>query len=191
MGAIRPPKPVKLFVGMLCGDRDLMARAEQFLTRIYGSVDISSGYWPFDATDYYRDELGEHVERHFISFESLISPENIADIKRETNQIEEQICDDTLRPHDRRPINLDPGYLSLSKIILATTKDYNHRIYLQRGIYAEVTLTFRDGRLQPFAWTYPDYSAEDYHPFFVEMRNRLKEQYAQMQPTNGGESQRA
>ncbi len=176
MGIIKPPKPVKLFVGLLSGDRDLVRRASQLLRRHYGEIDLQSDYWPFEQTEYYLDELGEHAERRFVSFERLVHPDAIAEIKRQTNAIEKSMCEDLLLPPERRPVNLDPGYMSLSKLVLATTKDFSHRIYLQRGVYAEVTLRFHDGGWQPWPWTYPDYASEAYREFFMHLRQRLKAQ---------------
>ncbi len=179
MGTIRPPKRVKLFVGMISNDRDLTHRARQLLSRHYGEVDLQSDYWPFDHTDYYLQEQGENLERHFVSFYRLIYPDAIAEIKRQTNDIEQRICADLALPDNRRPVNLDPGYISLSKLVLATTKDYAHRIYLERGIYAEVTLRFHDGGWQPWPWTYPDYASDAYREFFMRMRERLKAQFTE------------
>jgi hypothetical protein len=161
---------------MLSSDTDLLARARQLLAAQMGSVDIQSAVWPFESTDYYEPEMGADLKRQFVSFEDLIHPERIGEIKRATNELETRICDDLLLPPDQRAVNLDPGYVALSKLVLATTKDHAHRIYLQRGIYAEVTLRFEDGAWRPWPWTYPDYAAPDYHGFFVEVRDRLREQ---------------
>ena len=90
--------------------------------------------------------------------------------------LEARLADDCLRPPDQRVVNLDPGYIGLSKLVLATTKDHAHRIYIQRGIYAEVTLRYIKGAWSPWPWTYPDYAAETYHPFFMRVRERLVEQ---------------
>ncbi len=186
MGSIRPPKPVKLLVGLLSGDRDLISRACQLLSKRFGEIDLKSEYWPFEQTEYYSDELGEHIERHFVAFSQLIHPDAIAEIKRQTNDIETRICEDLALPVDRRPVNLDPGYVALSKLVLATTKDYSHRIYLRRGIYVEATLRFHDGAWRPWPWTYPDYASKTYREFFMTVREQLKKQYSEFDTDRRG-----
>ncbi len=176
MGVIRPPRKVKLMCGMIGPDHDLMRRARKMMTRAFGETDLTSDVWPFDATDYYETEMGSDLKRWFVSFEALTSPDRIAEIKRTTMDLEARLADDCLRPPDQRVVNLDPGYVGLSKLVLATTKDHAHRIYIERGIYAEVTLQFTKGRWVAWPWTYPDYAAETYHPFFTEVRQRLVEQ---------------
>ncbi len=178
MGSIRPPKQVKLFAGLLSGDRDLVSRAFHLLSKQFGEIDVRSEYWPFEQTDYYSDELGEHVERQFVAFSQLIHPDAIAEIKRQTNDIETRICEDLALPADHRPVNIDPGYVALGKLVLATTKDYSHRIYLRRGIYAETTLRFHDGGWHAWPWTYPDYASKQYQEFFMSVREQLKKQYS-------------
>jgi hypothetical protein len=186
MGAITEPNPVKLFVGMLAAKTEWFAAAEGMLVARYGAVDLASAEMPFNWTDYYRDEMGEGLRRKFVSFERLIAPDEIIDVKHATNAMEKgvrsllpvgpegcsaQKASDPFFP--KRPVNLDPGYLSLSKVVLATTKDYSHRLYLGRGIYAEVTLHFHKGKYEPWEWTYRDYRTSEYGAFFLDMRRRL------------------
>ena len=142
----------------------------------FGAVDLASPVWPFNASDYYRDELGDSVFRRFLFFEDLIDIERLSDIKTRTNKIERDFCDRMGRLRDRRPVNIDPGYMTLSKLVLATTKDYSHRLYLREGIYAEVTLRYHGGRWQPWPWTYADYAADTYVTFLAEARDCLKQQ---------------
>ncbi len=167
---------MKLFVGLLSGDMDLFRRARQLLTRQYGPTDAESELWPFDQTDYYADEMGPDLQRWFLSFERSISPDELAEIKRATNTLEATIADQCLAVEIPRPVNLDPGYIDLTKLVLATTKDRGHRIYLRRGIYAEVTLQYERGGWQTLPWTYPDYTRTEYHAFFTDARARLLEQ---------------
>jgi len=176
MGHIRPPRRVKLICGMIGPDHDLMRRAAKMTTHAFGEIDLTSEVWAFNATDYYEVEMGPDLKRWFVSFRELISPERIAEIKRLTMATETRLAEECLRPASQRVVNLDPGYVDLSKLVLATTKDHAHRIYLDRGIYAEVTLRFHQGRWTPWPWTYPDYAAETYHAFFVQVRQRLVEQ---------------
>lgn len=176
MGTPRTPPPVKLFVGLLGGDPDLLRRARQLLVRKYGPTDLESELWPFAQTSYYADEMGPDLKRWFLSFEKLVRPESLAEIKRETNAVEREIADACAFPDVPRPVNLDPGYLDLGKLALATTKDRSHRLYIGQGIYAEVTLQFTQGGWQPWPWTYPDYRQSEYHEFFLRVRERLYEQ---------------
>lgn len=177
MARPRLAKPVKLFVGLLSGDPDLLRRSRQLLSRRWGSVDLESELWPFDQTDYYREEMGPDLRRWFLSFGPLVSPDHLPEIKLETNALEQQIAADCLLPDIARPVNIDPGYLDLTKLVLATTKDRGHRIYLGHGIYAEVTLQYAHSAWQTMPWTYPDYTRAEYHAFFIRMRERYREQH--------------
>lgn len=175
MADIRPPKRAILFCGLLYEDADLADLAKRRLRQQLGDIAVESAAQPFDHTDYYEAEIGPDIQRQFIFFTEPFSIERLAEIKRMTNNIEHEICDDTARPRDLRPVNLDPGYLTLSKLVLATTKDASHRIYLERGIFAEVTLRFHGGRWSALPWTYPDYAADTFHADFVTARETLKE----------------
>ncbi len=179
MARPRTAQPVKLFVGLLSGDPDLLRRARQLLAKRWGPVDRESDLLPFDQTDYYADEMGPELLRYFVTMEPLIRPDQLPDIKHETNALEQKIAEECLLPDIPRPVNIDPGYLALNKLVLATTKDASHRIYLGHGMYAEVTLQYRDGGWQVFPWTYPDYRQELVHKFFEQGRERYKEQQKQ------------
>jgi hypothetical protein len=175
MGKPRPARPVKLLVGLLGGDPDLLRRARQLLVRRFGPVDAESDLRPFDQTDYYQEKWGPAAAR-FLGFASLIPPDQLADIKLRPTQSKDDrggLCGCwTSRAREHRP-----GYLDLSKLVLATTKDRAHRIYLGHGIYAEVTLQYAQGAWQVLPWTYPDYRGPEYHAFF----SRLRDQYHQQQ----------
>mgnify|MGYP005835741753 CR=1 FL=1 len=176
MARARAPQPVKLFAGLLSGDPDLLRRARQLLSRRFGRVDAESEIWPFDQTDYYQDEMGPGLQRWFVAFEPLVSPGQIAQIKHDTNALEQDIAEQCLSPDIVRPVNIDPGYIDLTKLVLATTKDRGHRLYLGHGIYAEVTLQYTSGAWQVQPWTYPDYALPTAQAFFVTLRNRLRVQ---------------
>lgn len=175
MASLRPVKPVQLFCGLISGDPDLMDRAVRLLKGYQGPTDLVSATWPFDMTDYYLSEMGEDLLRRFVSFEKLIDPGALAGIKLLTNDLERRICADLALPEDRRLVNLDPGYVTLAKVVLATTKDYSHRVYLRDGIYAESTLRWLEGRWQPWPWTYPDFASDRYHDFLTELRSHYKQ----------------
>lgn len=175
MGAIRPPKRVNLICGLIANDPDLMDRAIRLLSEHVGPVDEVSELWPFEDTDYYTLEMGENLRRRFVSFSRLIDPVELAGLKILSNELEARICRECGLPDSQRRVNLDPGYIALGKLVLATTKDYSHRLYLRDGIYAESTLHFENGRWVPWPWTYPDYADSRYHAFFMRVRERLKE----------------
>lgn len=183
MGAAKPARPVNLICGFISNDPDLIQRAIRLLTQHFGPTDEVSELWPFDSTDYYELEMGEGLQRQFASFESLVDPAALASIKLLTNQLEGRIAHECAVPDDRRPVNLDPGYISMSKLVLATTKDYSHRVYLGQGIYAETTLHYEHGAWQPWPWTYPDYADRRYHAFFERVRELYKSKLNAM--TNG------
>ncbi len=168
------PHPVKLFVGLLSGDVDLLRQTRQLLTSDYGAIDAESERWPFDQTDYYEAEMGPDLERWFLTFERLISPADLAGIKHATNALEQQLAAEHGSAAIARPVNIDPGYLDLSKLVLATTKDAGHRLYIGEKMHGEVTLQYQDGGWQTRPWTYPDFTRHQYHEFFASVRTRYR-----------------
>ena len=184
MGAIREFTPVKLFIGILVSDRKLLPEVEQRLAAAYGPIDHRSGIIPFDFTDYYEAEMGDIIDRAFFSFERLIEADQLPEIKRQTNKFEEAAV--PVMPSVKRPVNLDPGYIEQAKVILASTKNFYHRIYLGGGIFAEVTMHFKNNTFQFFPWTYPDYQSRDYQEFFLKMRQIYRTQLRTMCITRGG-----
>ena len=141
-------------------------------------MDHRSGVIPFNFTNYYAKEMGVSVERVFFSFERLIEADQLPEIKRKTNALEEELA----RPKTTvtRPVNLDPGYLEHAKVILASTKNFYHRIYLGGGIFGEVTMHFRNNAYQFFPWTYPDYQSGAYQEFFLQVRKIYRTQLKNM-----------
>jgi hypothetical protein len=165
MGKITEPPPVKLIVSMFTGDETLLAVARGALVNRFGPIDYQSDLLPFDYTDYYTREFGPGLLRQIVAFGNLIRAESLTEVKRTTNELEL-----TWAMEGRRRVNLDPGYVSLGKLVLATTKDYSHRIYLGQGIYAEVTLRYEHGHFRAWEWTYPDYASARYLEIFGEIR---------------------
>ena len=169
MGLVHRPKPVALILGMLGSITEEFPVVRELLERRFGPVELASDLFPFDATHYYDQELGTPIQKQFLAFSGLIDPGDLAAIKCFTNELEELRARER-GTHPHRPVNLDPGYLDAARLVLATTKDRAHRIYLGQGIYAEVTLLYEGGAWRPLPWTYPDYAAPTYHSFLTEAR---------------------
>ena len=165
------PKPVKLITGFILKNEAVLIRAEYFLKKMFGKIDFESKNIAFNQTDYYQKEFGRNLSRKFISFEKLIDPRDLPAIKSRTRKIEKKLSSGL-----NRNINIDPGYLDLAKLVLATTKDFKHRIYLNRGIFAEVTLFYTDKGFKPWEWTYPDYKTDEYTEIFNQIRSIYAEQ---------------
>lgn len=171
MGKIIEPHPVKLFIGMLSQDISLLELLTGSLQKIFGPSDLESHVLPWGHTRYYEKEMGESLKRKFIFFERLINPWAIADIKLKTIGLENRHLNET----GGRKINLDPGYLDAAKIVLASTKDFSHRIYLDKGIYGEVTLVYSGKDYQTLPYTFPDYRTREYWDIFKSARELFKE----------------
>jgi hypothetical protein len=174
MGNITQPLPVKLFVGILTSIPGLLPDAEKYLSERFGAIDSRSVPFPFEWTRYYDKDMGTPISRYFLGFENLIEPPFIADAKKATNEMESLFA--LQQPRVPRPINLDPGYIEESKLVLASTKNYYHRILISGGIYAEVTLHFERGAWRTLPWTFPDYASNSYHAYFVSLRNLYRKQ---------------
>lgn len=174
MGVAKQHKPVKLIAGMISNDSDLILRVERILERSFGPIDFRTALLDFAYTDYYEPEMGGNLKRQFVSFRKLVNPEALPKIKLYTNRIELKYS--VSRDSPSRKINIDPGYLTEAKLILATTKDHQHRIYLNRGIYAEVTLKYADRTFLPWEWTYRDYQTKEYIDIFNEIRKIYMQQ---------------
>jgi len=169
MGQIKRPHKVKLVTGLLSNDIEALERVKKILQRIFGRIDFESALLDFSHTDYYKEELGDNLKRKFLSFERPRDPGAIYKVKIRTNLIEKRF----LRG-GKRTINIDPGYLDLSKLVLFSTKDYSHRIYLNKGIFAENTLFYKDKSYNPWPWTYPDYKTAEYIDMFNSIRQTHK-----------------
>lgn len=165
MGKIKEPLPVKLIASIFTASGELLEEAKVRLVQEFGLVDYESELLSFDHTTYYAAEFGENLKRRFVAFEEFVHPGELAEIKLRTNALEMEWA-----VGGKRRINIDPGYVSHSKLVLATTKNHAHRIYLGRGIYAEVTLHFRDGTFRGWPWTYPDYSSSPLIALFNQIR---------------------
>ena len=169
------PKPVKLLVAILAANQRCLTAALDALDARFGMMDNVSDVWAFTETDYYRDQTGDSIVRQLVSFDELVDPGRLARIKQAANELERELAEE-LKAAVPRPVNLDPGIIEPSKLILASTKNFSHRIYIGERIYAEVTLMYSKGLWQELPYTYPDYKKADYQDFFSKVRIRLVEQ---------------
>jgi hypothetical protein len=161
------PPPVKLVAGLLYHDEEWLQRALIDLRTEFGDIDYQSAALEFNYTDYYFKEMGEPLFRAFVSFEKLIDPAELSVIKVYTNSLEDRYSP---AGSERRVINIDPGYLNATAYILATSKNYSHRIYIGRGIFAQQELLFEKKRITTLDWTYPDYRSVDYQDILRKIR---------------------
>ena len=175
MWELKDPKPVKLIIGILAANEAALAAAVKAISKSFGVIDLTSDVWPFTQTNYYKDEIGSNALRQFVSIENLIDPGKLAQIKHDTNSLEQQLAD-SLKLSLSRPVNLDPGFIEPSKLILASTKNFSHRIYIGHKMFAEVTLMYEKGKWRHFEFTFPDYRQSCYQDFLTKVRTRLMEQ---------------
>jgi hypothetical protein len=169
------PEKVLLISSLFSPERGVIDRAIAQLSDTYGSVEWVSPEMFFDRTRYYAREMGWPLYRRFVSFEELISPETLLDVKLTTNAVENRYLLD-----GNRQVNIDPGYISAERLVLATGKNYVHRVYLAEGIYADLTLIFKRGSFRPLEWTYRDYSAPEMIAVFNELRRVYMEKLREM-----------
>jgi hypothetical protein len=170
MGEIKEPQQVLPIAGVIFTP-DFTADIFKELTNDVGDVILKSDCIPFTHTTYYTKEMGSGLTRQWCAFSKLVAPDILVKLKHKTNEIEKQ----HLNEKEGREVNIDPGLLSLSSLILASTKNYSHRVYLDQGIYAEVTLLFKNQQFNPLEWTYPDYRDKTALDFFTQARDILRE----------------
>jgi hypothetical protein len=163
----QPPKPAKLVIGLFTQQKELMTAVASDLMESFGSIDLISPLFPFDFTTYYEKEMGSALFRRIFVFKSLIEQDDLADIKLKTNEIETKFSAD-----GKRQANIDPGFLLMERLVLATGKNFAHRIYIGKCIYADLTLIYQKNAYQPLPWTYPDYAHDDIRHFLVLVRNK-------------------
>lgn len=175
MSQPKVPDPVKLISSLFSPDRELIEFVIRELSVIFGPVDWKSGELVFDRTKYYAKEMGWPLHRRFVSFQELITMDKITDAKIKTNKVEQQ----HLR-NMKRMINIDPGYISAERLVLATGKNYIHRIHLSEGIYADLTLVYKKGSFCPLEWTYPDYADSEITGYFNAVRKQYMNQLREM-----------
>jgi hypothetical protein len=160
-------KPGKLVIGLLLHHRSLLPAVVADLKARCGPIDMISPWFRFDFTDYYHDEMGAPLYRRILIFRDLLPQDQLAEIKLKTNGVEERYTQDT-----KRQVNIDPGYLLYERFVLATGKNFTHRIYIGKRIYADLTLIYQKGDFQTLPWTYPDYADRQMRSFLLGVRQK-------------------
>jgi hypothetical protein len=174
MADIKAFPPVKLICGIISSNDACFRRAEERLAELYGPVDSRSPRFAFDLTEYYEPQMGKALKRGFLSFDRLIDPNGLSGIKIRTNALELEIQREF--GEDRRIVNLDPGYITQAALIMATAKNFSHRIPLRNGIYGHLEFLFTRTGIRRLDWTYPDFANEGTQRYFVELRKRYRAQ---------------
>ncbi len=157
MANISEPIPVKYFVAILYKDSEYLLQAQEKLTKFLGKLDFEGEDHNFDITGYYESEMGSPLLRRIITFKRLRSPQDLSEMKIKCNDVE-----NGMSVSGNRTVNLDVGYLDHNKIILASAKAAGQKIYLKKGIYADLVGRYKKGRYQPFEWSFPDFKAGYY-----------------------------
>ncbi|TFG95397.1 MAG: DUF4416 family protein [Calditrichales bacterium] len=179
MGKIHVHQPVKLLAGITYHPSIPVDRIIHLLEQHLSKIETISPQYDFSRfTDYYQAEMGAELVKQFVVFTDLIQPDQLAEIKIKTNLLEESFRDEA-----KRRVNIDPGYICPAKLILATTKNYSHRIYLTKGIFGDVHLQYRGGKFQSQPWTYPDYKDSENIDFFIKIRTKYLEQLGKITDT--------
>lgn len=179
MGEIKTHRPVMLIAAITSRYASVIEDwTREKTATAWGPILLESPLFEFTETSFYTASMGNDLKKKFLAYEKLIDPGEIARFKHESNQMEAEFNSGSRGPEDR-PLNIDPGYISEAKLVLATTKDRDHRIYLRQGIFAEVTLHLHQGSWRSERWTYPDYQRKDFHEFFSICRERLRGLYRQ------------
>jgi hypothetical protein len=171
MAKIKPPEPSLLFTGILYVDDAILTLVKNNIISDFGSVLFESPSLSWDYSSYYKEELGSPIFRQFVFFKNLIDPGSLVDIKLKTMERENELV-----LEGKRRVNLDPGYLMLSRIVLASAKNYAHRIYLGKGIYGDATLLYseKESTFKPHLFTYRDYQEKSCIDMFLTARKMRK-----------------
>ena len=175
----RQPKAVKLIMSFLYREEEALTTVLTTVDGRYGPMDFLSEALSFDFTSYYEPEMGKNLKRRLASFRPLLSPEQLPGIKLWTNELEDR----NRNEQQGRKVNIDPGYLAGAKLVLATGKDFSHRVYLRDGIYADLTLIFQKGSFLVLPWTFPDYAS----PPLLDLLSRLRKRYLWQTKNEGAE----
>jgi hypothetical protein len=181
MAPPRLPPPVLLVVAAFSRHAAALAWGRRRLEDAFGPVALDGPVYAFRQTAYYEATMGPDLSKQLLAFRDLVPADALAEVKRQTNDLERELASAGTYP-EPRPLNLDPGVLTLGKFLLATTKDQAHRVYLRDGIFAEVTLRFHDGAFEPWPWTYADYREPPVLAFLAEARRFYRQRLRQGTP---------
>lgn len=165
------PQAVKFLCAFIYLSEEFYQKSKVIVSRKYGPIDFESRVINFNFTDYYTAEMGKPLFRRFVSFKKLKNASDFIKIKDFTIKVERKFA-----RNRKRQINIDPGYLAESKLVLITTKDFAHRIYLGKGVYAEITLQFKEGGFHESTTTFPDYRTKEYKDIFLVIRKIYRKQ---------------
>ena len=170
MSHVPQPQPTaKLIAAIMAAREDLIEEALSVLSRTYGAVELTGPVFPFTYSDYYAAEMGEGLVKVFCSFSGLVDPGGIVAIKQEAMECELRFL---VEGTGSRRVNVDPGYLDGTKLVLATTKSAGHRVYIDSGVHAEIELIYRCGAFTPLEWTYADYRGPAALEYFAKVRRK-------------------
>ena len=167
MSIPKAPEPAKLVIGLFMKEKRLIEKITAEFIEAFGSIDMVSPWFPFDYTDYYKPEMSAPLFRRMLAFKELVRQNSLADIKTLTNKIELNYSRE-----EKRLVNIDPGYMLKERFVLATGKNFTHRIYIGRKIYADLTLIYTKGEFKKLPWTYPDYSNKNMLSFLIQVRKK-------------------
>jgi hypothetical protein len=167
----QPPLPVKLFIAVLFKEQAVLEPARRLFVRHWGPIDFEGSDCLFDTTDYYEHEMGKPLFRRIVSFERLAKPTELVDMKLSCNAIE-----DGLKDGNSRTVNCDCGYLDHNKVVLASAKEAGQKIYIDKGIYADLSGRYKDGKYRPFEWSFPDFKDGRYDADLARIRSAYLEQ---------------
>ncbi|MBN2808494.1 MAG: DUF4416 family protein [Deltaproteobacteria bacterium] len=164
----REPEPGALLVSVLARHPELALALAERLEFEFGPLDLSSFWLSFAHSRYYEAEMGPFLGRYIFFFAEPLPRERLVEAKRFTDCLEAEFV-----AGEGRRVNLDPGYLALDHLILASTKAVPHRPYLGKGVYADLTLVYECGQYIPLRWSYPDYASDYVRALCGDVRNKI------------------
>ena len=180
MSILHSPLPAKLICSIFSQQKGLINRVADALCGAYGTADFKSPVIPFDGTSYYEQEFGSGLKRIFMSFTELVFQDVLVDIKHATHKLEQEFSKE-----GKRQANIDPGILTAERLVLATGKNFPHRIYLGRGVFANLTFIYRKDSFMPLSWTYPDYALKEVIGFWNNVRKSYLKELSEARARNG------
>ena len=180
MSILQTPPPAKLICSIFSQQESLISIVGNALSGAYGTADFKSSVIPFDWTSYYEPEFGSSLKRIFISFTELVFQDTLAEIKHATHKLEQEFSEE-----GKRQVNIDPGILTAERLVLATGKNFPNRIYLGRGVFADLMFIYRKDSFMPLPWTYPDYASQEVIEFWNNVRKSYLKDLSEARAQNG------